>query len=673
MKFNSTFLLVASLFGACAFGCAETVRSFSTTEDASSPDDDGEQKGDSGKPSGAGGSGGADTDAAPIKPGDPDASEMDSSIPGTGGSGTDPDSGAPALCEKAFDCDDGIDCTVDTCTKTGCTNVVDDKLCAQVAGGVCDAKNGCQYPVCNSDTCSAGSCQTARCEGDVCVRESMCLRGEMCCAGQCAPAGCDDGLDCTSDQCGLRGCEHSPMDSACNDGNECTDERCEVGKGCVPSNNASRCDDGVFCNGPDTCSAGTCSTHPGDPCPGQSRCEEATDVCAGCVTDNDCPDEVVGAWGSCDFGGSACAEAGTQKRSVTSYSCDAGSCKAKVAEESQACARDTDGFTCAGTVLGAYGACQFPATCATNGSQSRKRTDYKCASGTCADVTSTEQASCTRVTQGSSCGTCQTCGGNGTCNTMPVDDAACGVIDCPSDTSCTDYQADLTSARCQALGQCKTPGSCAAKQQDKGVACDLCATCDGAGKCNVMPADDAKCGEIACPASTACAKYPTSITDNRCESLLMCIDASACEAEFAKPGTDCSEFKAVVQQCNGQGKCGDPLVDCGRGQCLAGSCCYDGNLGVSCNPRGGCIETNTIGCDEKADCPGTQICCARSYTLPGEFGSSCTAPAECVAAKGLAVAALCGAGGCPPGYACIGTFGGYESCKQLVVPVLGGN
>ena len=47
------------------------------------------------------------------------------------------------------------------------------------------------------------------------------------------------------------------------------------------------CDDGLFCNGAETCNAGSCQAG-SDPCPGQS-CDEVADVCVagGCVVDDD--------------------------------------------------------------------------------------------------------------------------------------------------------------------------------------------------------------------------------------------------------------------------------------------------------------------------------------------------------------------------------------------------
>src|SRR5262249_12615751 len=45
--------------------------------------------------------------------------------------------------------------------------------------------------------------------------------------------------------------------------------------GCIHVPNALGCDDGLFCNGADTCSGGTCSIHAGDPCTTGSQCADA--------------------------------------------------------------------------------------------------------------------------------------------------------------------------------------------------------------------------------------------------------------------------------------------------------------------------------------------------------------------------------------------------------------
>src|SRR6185369_6026490 len=66
-----------------------------------------------------------------------------------------------------------------------------------------------------------------------------------------------------------------------DDGNLCTTEVCNslqsgLGDlfGCSHDNNTVPCGDGVFCNGPDTCSGGVC-THAGNPCAGGGVCGNA--------------------------------------------------------------------------------------------------------------------------------------------------------------------------------------------------------------------------------------------------------------------------------------------------------------------------------------------------------------------------------------------------------------
>jgi hypothetical protein len=77
-------------------------------------------------------------------------------------------------------------------------------------------------------------------------------------------------------------------DADCDDGNPCTDESCVDGV-CQSDNNDGACDDGVFCNGADTCGGGACQ-HAGDPCPGpdgDGDCSEQCNEDHGACTGND--------------------------------------------------------------------------------------------------------------------------------------------------------------------------------------------------------------------------------------------------------------------------------------------------------------------------------------------------------------------------------------------------
>ena len=61
----------------------------------------------------------------------------------------------------------------------------------------------------------------------------------------------------------------------------CTDDTCDGAGSCAHPNNTASCDDGLYCNGTDTCSGGACTVHAGSPCSETecNTCQEATDSC----------------------------------------------------------------------------------------------------------------------------------------------------------------------------------------------------------------------------------------------------------------------------------------------------------------------------------------------------------------------------------------------------------
>lgn len=120
---------------------------------------------------------------------------------------------------------------------------------------------------------------------------------------------CDDGIDCTLDRCEADRCSHESVAGRCDDANPCTADVCTPDLGCefIPTDAA--CDDGVFCNGLDQCSGGTCSWHAGDPCAGgeecADRCDETASSClvplaVPCADDaNPCTDDACDGGGRC--------------------------------------------------------------------------------------------------------------------------------------------------------------------------------------------------------------------------------------------------------------------------------------------------------------------------------------------------------------------------------------
>ena len=114
-------------------------------------------------------------------------------------------------------------------------------------------------------------------------------------------ADCDDGVDCTFDDCVAGSCENAPRDSMCADPeNPCLDAVCDATDGCTTAPNVATCDDGNVCNGPEQCEAGACVNQRMPRCPAPLTCE--TDgTCTGC-TGGDCPGTQVCVDGTCECG-----------------------------------------------------------------------------------------------------------------------------------------------------------------------------------------------------------------------------------------------------------------------------------------------------------------------------------------------------------------------------------
>ena len=161
---------------------------------------------------------------------------------------------APAAAASAAptDCDDGNECTDDSCDPaTGCVNT--------------------------STTPRSATTATPAPRGDACSRRQL----------RRAPAlSCDDGDPCTDDSCAAGiGCVHVNNIAPCDDGNLCTvadsfapsatasavrrptatmatdapTDSCDPAVGCDHSHNTAPCDDASACTNGDVCAAGVCS------------------------------------------------------------------------------------------------------------------------------------------------------------------------------------------------------------------------------------------------------------------------------------------------------------------------------------------------------------------------------------------------------------------------------
>jgi hypothetical protein len=223
-------------------------------------------------------------------------------------------------------CNDGLFCNgADSCSAGACTVHAGDPCgagaecnrtcneaadhCAAPAGTLCsDDGNGCTDDRCNGSGACAHPNNSAPCSDGL-----FCNGADTCSGGSCAAhAGnpCSAGAECNrtcneaADHCA------APAGTGCSDdGNGCTDDRCNGSGVCTHPNNSAPCSDGLFCNGSDTCSGGSCALHSGDPCASGAECNrtcnEVADHCAApagtaCPADpNGCTDDVCDGAGSC--------------------------------------------------------------------------------------------------------------------------------------------------------------------------------------------------------------------------------------------------------------------------------------------------------------------------------------------------------------------------------------
>jgi hypothetical protein len=198
------------------------------------------------------------------------------------------------------------------------------------------AGDGCSDR-CQDEGCEAGTTDwpgAPLCDdGSECTRD-RCDTGLHSCTH--TPFDCSDALACTADHCVGNVCVHDPEVSRCDDANPCTDDACSTTTGCMHADRDRECDDGVFCNGSDSCAGGLCVLHAGDPCLGGGPCaENCRENASSCLAQR----------------GSACADDGNV---CTSDACDGTGLCAHPAV-SAPCADDGNG--CTDDRCSASGAC----------------------------------------------------------------------------------------------------------------------------------------------------------------------------------------------------------------------------------------------------------------------------------------------------------------------------
>jgi len=338
-------------------------------------------------------------------------------------------------CTGAGDCISGV-CTDGSCQAPSCSDAVlngdetdvdcggpDCPACA--VGGICSADSDCTSGVCSGGTCQAPSCSDLVLNGD---ETDVDCGGPSCpscpIGGACLVAGdCGEVVTTAWDACGgyATTCSNEGTQSRTVTTPVCTQDGCDLvttteTQTCSRDTSGTACDEIVYgpwgaCGGyVGTCgNAGTRSRSVTTFTCGAGTCQSSTttetEPCTRDTTGTTCGDVEYGAWSACASVGGDCDTTGTRSRTVTTFACGAGSCQPTTTTETEACLVDADGGSCGDVEYGAWGACgSFSGTCGNSGTRSRTVTTYTCAGGSCVPSVSNEVGACTRDTSGASCG-----------------------------------------------------------------------------------------------------------------------------------------------------------------------------------------------------------------------------------------------------------------------------
>jgi uncharacterized cupin superfamily protein len=304
-----------------------------------------------------------------------------------------------------LDCPDGaeIDCPGGRCVTTHCVAAVEGECgrppCASDSD--CTVTAACAIAACVDAECLAVADDVACDAGFFCDTQTGCRpRSEIPDAGPLDAGPPRDGgppaADAGTDAC-------PAIETTCTDG---LDDDCDGNIDCTdPDCDAETCSDGVFCNGPDTCSGGVCVPGSTDPCAGE-MCFESRRACGNCSTRADCPAD--GSTSSCRWT-SSCAEVTYRRTWDTTWSCVDNACVSNevITDEPGACTRDTDGNRCGSLTYGMW-TCTYAGECDETGDASRTVDGRMCMDGSCSagsriETRPDDASLCSRSTTGNLC------------------------------------------------------------------------------------------------------------------------------------------------------------------------------------------------------------------------------------------------------------------------------
>ena len=607
---------------------------------------------------------------------------------------------------KALSCDDGNKCTADSCDKAkGCVNDADGPT-----GEPCEDGDKCT----DNDACKSGTCEPGKApdcdDGNDCTTDSCDKQAG--CVNSAKEGTCDDGDACTADDACDKGKCKGGATKGCDDNNPCTDDSCDKKAGCANTNNTAACDDGDPCtstdlklkDGKDQCAKGKCVSgaptcvceeiadckkfEDGNPCNGTLYCDKSGKEPA-CKVD---PKTEV----KCDAGGDTfCAQ----------NTCDpkTGKCASKGINDAKGC-DDNDkcslGTTCSngacagGKKLG----CDDNEVCTTNTCDKAKGCVFLPNQGTCTDSdVCTEGDKC--AAKACTPGATKTCDDQNPCTTDKCDPKdGCGFK--PNTDSCDDADACTTSSACEggvckgtAKATCDDKNACTDDSCDAKLGCQYAANsakCEDGNLCTKADGCSAKTcvpGKLdLCDDNNACTKDACDPATGKCSNIedgKVCVSCSKngdadCPQDAKAPCTEnkCQPNKTCAPQpksgtCDDGNKCTGTAAKpdaCANAKCAPGAAkdCDDKNVCTddACKPESGCVYThNADKCDDDSKCTTVDQCalgkCAGSEAPDCDDKNVCTddscTPADgCVNKHNTTV--------CDDGSKCTGTKDKPDTC-----------
>ncbi len=484
-------------------------------------------------------------------------------------------------CLTDADCDDGNDCTDDTCAAGVCENTnntdpCDDGLyCTEgetCGGGICSggtprdcsASDGpCAVGVCDdsADTCRAKAIN----DGGTCDDGLFCTEGETCTAGIC---GGGTPKDCTF------------QDSECTEGvcNEDTDW-CDA----KPIHEGETCDDGLWCTEGETCTAGGCGGGAPKDCSGLSgecavgTCDDAADKCVA---------DPINEGDACDDGlfcteGETCTDGGCGGGTPTDCTSLDGECSIGVCDDvTDACIPKplNDGGACDDGDYCTVGETCSAGECGGGGPRDCSYLDGECSTGVCDDTTDSCESE--PANEDGACDDGDDCTTGETCNA--------GLCDGGSPRDCSYLDGDCTIGVCD-----DATGSCVPEPINEGGACDDGRPCSEGETCTAgicdggTPVDcshlDSECSEGVCDEhSGVCEPMPIN-NGAPCDDGRFCTVGDSCGGGVCRPGhpRDCHELSGPC----GRGVCDEATDSCEIIPTHEGDDCSDGEpctVGETC-------------------------------------------------------------------------------------------